>query len=155
MPDVTKVTVNEITNTVTVNEVDPTQVYVQFPGVAGATGEAGASLLSGSVVPSSGIGKNGDHYINTATRDFYGPKTAGVWPLVPSFNLGSGSALRYVHTQAIAASTWTINHNLGTKPNIVIVDSSNTHLFGDVTYVSNSQVILSFSVPFSGYAYLS
>jgi len=152
VPDVTRVTVNEITNTVTVNEVDPTQVYVQFPGIAGP---AGAALLSGSGLPSNTLGQDGDNYINTVTRDFYGPKTAGAWPLVPSFNLGSGSALRYVHTQAIAASTWTINHNLGTKPNIVIVDSSNTHLFGDVTYVSNSQVILSFSVPFSGYAYLS
>lgn len=152
MPDITKVTVNETPNAVIVNEVDQTQVYVQFPGLVG---NPGASLLSGSVVPTSNIGQNGDNYINTLTRDFYGPKVGGQWPATPSFNLGSGAAARYIHTQAIASSTWTVNHGLGTNPNIVIVDSSNTHLFGDVTYVSNSQVILSFSVPFSGYAYLS
>lgn len=162
MPDVTtvelvlqspnEVTVSEIQNTVTVSEVDPTQVFVQFPGMSGP---AGASILSGVGAPSNQTGKNGDHYINTANGYLYGPKANGSWPASPSLTLGAGVALRYIHTQAVAATTWTANHNLGTKPNVVIIDSAGTHVLGDVTYTSDNQVVLSFSAAFSGAAYLS
>jgi len=36
-------------------------------------------LRSGSGVPSSGLGINGDFYIDTAAHNLYGPKTAGAW----------------------------------------------------------------------------
>lgn len=160
MPDVTtvqlvlqapnEVTVSEVQNTVTVSEVDPTQVFVQFPGTQGPPG---TSVLSGIGAPSSGLGRNGDHYIDTSNGYFYGPKANGVWPGTPSFSLGAN--LRYIHTQAVASTTWTITHNLNTKPNVVILDSAGTHVFGDVTYSSDNQVILSFSAAFSGAAYLS
>lgn len=147
-----EVTVSEIQNTVTVNEVDPTQVFVQFPGTQGP---AGASILSGVGTPSNLIGSNGDHYINTSNGYLYGPKTNGAWPASPSLTLGSSVSIRYIHTQAVASTTWTITHNLGTKPNVVIIDSAGTHVLGDVTYTSDNQVILSFSAAFSGAAYLS
>ena len=51
------------------------------PGAPGGTGPAGYSpqyhVASG--VPSSGLGNNGDMYINSTTSDVYGPKTAGAW----------------------------------------------------------------------------
>lgn len=50
------------------------------PGNPGAAGAAGASVLSGIGVPESGIGSNGDFYIDTATHRMYGPKTTGNWP---------------------------------------------------------------------------
>jgi microcystin-dependent protein len=39
----------------------------------------GKSVLNGVGAPGSTIGVDGDFYIDTATEDIYGPKTAGVW----------------------------------------------------------------------------
>lgn len=48
-------------------------------GTAGTNGADGRTLLSGSGVPSNGLGANGDFYINTAANTLYGPKASGVW----------------------------------------------------------------------------
>jgi len=66
--------------------------------------------------------------------------------------LGWGS---YVHTQAVPAATWNVAHNLGYFPNVSIVDSANTQVIGDVEYVNENSLILTFSGGFSGKAYLS
>ena len=44
------------------------------PGPAGADGK---TILNGSGAPSSGIGANGDYYIDNTAHAIYGPKTAG------------------------------------------------------------------------------
>lgn len=62
---------------------------------------------------------------------------------------------RYVHSQPIVSSVWVINHTLGGKPSVTIVDSADTVVIGEVTYNSNSQVTVTFTAPFSGYAYLT
>lgn len=62
---------------------------------------------------------------------------------------------RHVHTQSIASTDWVIIHTLGGKPSVTIVDSADTHVVGEVKYDSNTQVTVSFTVPFSGYAYLT
>lgn len=61
----------------------------------------------------------------------------------------------YTHTQSSPSTTWTITHNLGYHPSVTVVDSAQTVVIGDVTYVSDNQLIVSFSVPFGGKAYLS
>ncbi|WP_156804743.1 hypothetical protein [Synechococcus sp. PCC 6312] len=45
----------------------------------------GAKLLTGNGVPSSGLGRDGDLYIDVENSDLYGPKTSGAW--------GSGTSL--------------------------------------------------------------
>lgn len=67
----------------------------------------------------------------------------------------SGTARRHIHSQPVAASTWIINHELGGKPQVTIADSADTVVIGDVTYNSNNQLTVSFTAPFSGYAYLT
>ncbi len=55
-------------------------------GPQGNTGEAGQVLiagkaaLSGTVNPTSGIGVDGDFYVNITNNTVFGPKTAGAWP---------------------------------------------------------------------------
>ena len=52
-------------------------------GATGATGLAGAdgrTILNGSVAPNTGLGANGDFYVDTAANKIYGPKAAGAWP---------------------------------------------------------------------------
>ena len=67
----------------------------------------------------------------------------------------AGNTRRHVHNQGQASDTWIINHTLGGKPQVTVVDSADTHVFGEVQYISNAQVTVSFSAAFSGYAYLT
>jgi hypothetical protein len=62
---------------------------------------------------------------------------------------------RHIHTQASPSTTWTIDHTLGGKPSVTVVDSANTAVIGEVQYVSDQQVAVLFTAPFSGYAYLT
>jgi hypothetical protein len=62
---------------------------------------------------------------------------------------------RYVHTQLSASQTWTINHNMRFHPSVSIVDTGDTHIIGEITYTTLNQVIVTFTSPFSGKAYLS
>lgn len=61
----------------------------------------------------------------------------------------------YVHSQTQAAAQWTINHNLNRYPSVHIVDYNNDEVIGDLRYTTVNQVVLTFSEPFSGSAFLS
>lgn len=62
---------------------------------------------------------------------------------------------KYVHTQASAATTWAITHNLKFYPNVSIVDSALSHVMGEVTYINENSLTVSFTSAFSGKAFLS
>lgn len=58
---------------------------------------------------------------------------------------------RYVHTQASAASTWTVNHNLAAQPAGVSVRTvGGVEVEAQVTHVSANQLIVTFAAPASG-----
>jgi len=61
----------------------------------------------------------------------------------------------YEHTQGAASASWTINHNLGFKPNVTVVDSAGNIVEGEITYTNSNSLTVSFQSAFSGYAYLS
>lgn len=63
--------------------------------------------------------------------------------------------VEYTHLQGSASNTWTINHNLGKYPSIMVVDSAGSVVIGDVSYVTINQIIVYFSGTFSGKAYLN
>jgi hypothetical protein len=67
----------------------------------------------------------------------------------------AGNTRRYVHTQASASVLWTITHSLGGKPSVMVVDTADTVVIGEVKYVSSSQITVEFTAAFSGYAYLT
>ena len=67
----------------------------------------------------------------------------------------SANTKRHIHTQTFASDEWVITHTLGGHPSVTIVDSANTAVFGEVQYDSTTQVTVLFTVPFSGYAYLT
>ena len=58
-------------------------------------------------------------------------------------------------TQAVPATTWNINHNLGKFPSITVIDTSNTVVVGEYTYIDNNNVTLTFSATFAGKAFLN
>jgi hypothetical protein len=53
--------------------------YLLSSGMTGPTGADGKTIRNGSGVPSSGLGVDGDFYVDTAALNLYGPKTAGAW----------------------------------------------------------------------------
>jgi hypothetical protein len=61
----------------------------------------------------------------------------------------------YTHNQIVSSSTWTITHNLGFFPAVSVVDSGGNYVVGDVNYVSQNVVTVSFNASFGGKAYLS
>lgn len=63
-------------------DFDPGRGIMGPQGATGATGAPGAdgnTLLNGSGAPSSGLGADGDFYLDTFNKLLYGPKTAGDW----------------------------------------------------------------------------
>jgi len=69
--------------------------------------------------------------------------------------LPPSSMFPYVWTQSMASATWTIAHNLGRFPSVTVVDSSNQECEGAVDYLDSNNIVLSFSAPFSGEAFLN
>lgn len=70
--------------------------------------------------------------------------------------IGGGGDANYVHTQGSPSATWNIQHNLGKKPSVVVVSSLDNIVHGDVQYVDNNNVTITFeSGAFSGKAYFN
>lgn len=56
-------------------------IITNLKGTKGDTGAAGATWLSGTTVPASSLGNNGDFYLHTVTYDIY-KKTSGAWAVI-------------------------------------------------------------------------
>lgn len=61
----------------------------------------------------------------------------------------------YRHVQSTVESEWVINHNLGFRPNLVVMDSAGSVVQGNITHLDSNQLIVTFAAPFSGEASLS
>lgn len=61
----------------------------------------------------------------------------------------------YIHRQYDAASVWRIEHNLHCYPSVTVVDSADSKVTGDVDYIDQDTLTVSFVAPFSGSAYLN
>lgn len=61
----------------------------------------------------------------------------------------------YRFSQGSPSAQWTITHALGGYPSVTVVDSAGSVVIGEVTYLSATDIVLDFSAPFAGEAYLS
>ncbi len=66
----------------------------------------------------------------------------------------SGNAF-FLHQQVAPSTAWMITHNLNKFPNVVVTDFGGEVFYGLVNHVDDNVVLLSFSAPVSGKAYLS
>lgn len=66
-----------------------------------------------------------------------------------------GADLQYTHTQLLASAFWTITHNLNKHPSVTVVDSGDTVVVGNITYIDNNTLTIQFSATFGGKAYLN
>ena len=71
------------------------------------------------------------------------------------------NSVQYTHSQNLASTTWTINHNLGKYPAVSIKFSSsdevytNVGAFAGVTYTNENSITINLAAAESGYAYLN
>lgn len=74
--------------------------------------------------------------------------------VVPPGGGGLGGVSVYLHTQSSPSSTWTINHNLGTRPSTELFNSSNEEIEGSVSNPTVNQTVVTFETAVSGFARL-
>ena len=67
---------------------------------------------------------------------------------------GGGGAAAYVHTQASPATTWTINHNLGFRPTVELLDSGSQEIDGAIAHPSVNQTVVTLNPATAGLARL-
>ena len=63
--------------------------------------------------------------------------------------------LSFVHEQTNASNTWVVNHNLGKKPSVTIVTTTDTTVIGEITYTNENKLTINLSSANSGKAYLN
>ena len=78
-----------------------------------------------------------------------GPQ-GGVGPMGPVG--GEANLVGYVHTQAIASNTWTINHNLGRSVTIVLYTIGGMEFTAEVLHVNSNQAIAYLATAITGTA---
>ena len=61
----------------------------------------------------------------------------------------------FIHEQDEVSNSWEIQHNLNKFPSVVIIDSGNNVVFGDINYRNINEITITFSAGFSGKAYLN
>ena len=59
------------------------------------------------------------------------------------------------HHQTTAASTWTVNHNLGFRPAVTILSVGGAQMLAEVIHASLNQVLVYFDEPMTGLAVCS
>jgi len=68
--------------------------------------------------------------------------------------LTSGSSSQsYIHTQGIASNVWLITHNMNKFPAVTVVDSAENQVIGDIEYIDENRVMVTFTGAFKGKAY--
>lgn len=67
---------------------------------------------------------------------------------------GPSGAAAFVYQQVAPATTWTINHNLGYKPSVELLDSGSQEIDGDVAHPSDNQTVVTLNPASAGLARL-
>ncbi|MEU7074732.1 hypothetical protein AB0B30_32505 [Streptomyces narbonensis] len=104
-------------------------------------------------LPTDGTGfvdlwvENGDYWGYINGQAFYliidlDPNLTHVWP----------STFRW--EQAAPATVWVIAHGLASFPSVSVISPANEQLFGDVAYIDDDNLTITFGSPVTGTAFL-
>lgn len=72
-----------------------------------------------------------------------------------SEDLGIIGDKHYTHNQAVASIVWEVRHGLNKYPSVTVVDSAQNIVVGDVVYIDENNVRITFAASFSGKAYFN
>lgn len=66
--------------------------------------------------------------------------------------VNTGSLSQYVHTQNSASTTWTINHNLGRRVQVILTDLAGNEVDAYIANPTLNQTVVTYTVARTGYA---
>jgi hypothetical protein len=69
--------------------------------------------------------------------------------------LKGGGDKNYVHLQNVPSAVWNVSHNLGKKPAVIVVDSADEAVYGEIQFIDDNNITLTFVGAFSGKAYFN
>lgn len=121
----------------------------------GVQGTAGSQILTGPTPPSNLQGKPGDYYVDTTRNLMYGPKELTGWPAEPVFSGFERNLLGKVMEVSTASTSWVLQHDLGYNPNVTVIASSGDVIEGDIEYIDENTLVLTFFAAIAGRAILS
>ena len=148
----TPFTVSEVQNTITIAQ--------SIPSIAGDAAEAlsratAALTIANQAKSEAQIARqDAATAIQTANNIDAKAQTA-LDNSVTAINIANRAYATYIHDQAIAASVWTINHNLDKYPSITVVDTGGNVILGKYTYTDTNTLVAEFNAAFKGTAYLN
>jgi hypothetical protein len=61
----------------------------------------------------------------------------------------------FTFNQNVSTATWTINHNLGMFPSVSVIDSVGNFVTGNIDYIDDRNLEITFKSAFKGKAYLN
>jgi len=61
-----------------------------------------------------------------------------------TYNTGGSADKNYTETFGAPLLVWTVNHNLNKKPSVSSIDTSGTEIYGEVEYVTDNQVTITY-----------
>lgn len=79
---------------------------------------------------------------------------AGITAVIPGGSGTGAGETSFTYIQAVPASVWTITHNLGRYAAVTVLDSDDDEVYGDYDYPDLNTVVLTFSSPVTGTAFL-
>lgn len=92
-----------------------------------------------------------------ALVDIFGPDTPSVIEI--SFPGPQGPpgppGIAYVFTQASVSAVWTINHNLGYRPSVELLDTGSQEIDGEISHPSVNQTVVILNPATAGTARLT
>ena len=95
---------------------------------------------------------NGSTAIGTASAALAsGTNMIGNTSLVAAF----ADENSYTESVTQNSSVWNLEHNLGRFPAVQVVDTAGSVVIGDIQYVDQNNITITFSAPFQGTAYLN
>ena len=65
------------------------------------------------------------------------------------------NAGNFTFEQQSNSASWSVTHNLGYRPAVVVQDYGKITIEGELNYIDANRLNITFSEPISGYAYLS
>lgn len=76
---------------------------------------------------------------------------SGIGPQgVPGVAGPAGPPIAHLHTQSAAATTWTLNHNLGYRPDVACRNTGGQEIEGEVLHTTLNQAVVYFAVAVAG-----
>lgn len=119
----------------------------------GATVEVGEieSLPKGSIIVGDGDGAPAIFPVGATGQAIVADPTAALGVRYSDVG-GSGSGPAYTHDQDVASATWTITHELGRQPNVVVVVGDEV-VEGVVSFLDSDTAVVEFASAQAGLAY--